>query len=526
MSVPVSVGGPLFAGAAPVSAIGLMAVIATDPHGCAGREDRVLRNGMKGRIDLSQSAIGSGVRFPRRMARGGVALLVRRRGMLRRAAEQGMSGPQRRLALAAVVLTGALLAGLLSVRHSPPPAPQAPAVKPTAAAETQAAETDAAPAPPPPWQTLTVRPGDTLSALFVRAGLDATQWVQVMALGKVVQTLETLHPGEQLRLRSDGAQGVAELRYAADDLHILEVSAGADGLHAHMRELHPVVHRTTVTAEVDQTLRGALLDAGLDNAQVAELVNIFHWRVDFRREIRRGTRVSLAYDTRKVAARELPPGPIVAAELVLHDRTLRAFRYASADGEVGYYDAHGMSMHPTLLRTPVRYTRISSPFSLHRFDPVYRVWRPHYGVDLAANIGTPVHAAGDGRITYIGHCGGYGNLVKIRNFGPYSTRYAHLHRFAAGLHRGSRVRQGQVIGYVGQSGAATGPHLHFEIRVNGTPRNPLKVHLPAGPPLDARERRRFKAAIRPLVALLQHTADGAAQLARGEMTANPVHRAM
>lgn len=377
-----------------------------------------------------------------------------------------------------------------------------------------------------PWETFTVRPGDTLSALFTRAGLDQAECNRVMALGVAVETLRLLHPGEQLRLHSDGAGALTELRYTPDPLHTLKVTVGNAGLQAQMEERQPVEERTSLSDVVDDTLNHALLQAGLSASQAAEFVKIFHGRVNFRREIRRGTRFSLVYDKRRVENRTLPPGPIVAAELVLTNRTLRAFRFSGVSGDADYYDNHGKPMEPTLLRTPVHYSRISSPFSLHRFDPVVQVWRPHYGVDLAADIGTPIRAAGDGRITFIGPNGGYGNLVKIKHFGAYSTRYAHLRRFAPQLHRGSFVRQGQVIGYVGQSGEATGPHLHFEIRVNGIPRDPLKVKLPAGPPLDPRERNRFENAIRPLLALLENSTRGQSQLARVEEPATPTVRAL
>jgi len=425
-----------------------------------------------------------------------------------------------RVALFVVGLGIGLLAAIPALRSSPglpdtatlnSPITQE-SILPATAHDTLA---NAAPAEDP-WQTIKVHTGDTLSALFARVGLGPAEWLRVMALGAAVETLKLLHPGEQLRLRSDADGKLVGLCYAPDPLHTLVVTSEADALQAQVEELQAITERSTVSGVVNNTLNQALQEAGLSAAQTAEFVEIFHWRVDFRREIRRGTRFSLIYDKRRVEQRELKPGPILGAELVLHDRTLQAFRYGGVDGESGYYDEHGLSLRPTLVRTPVHYSRISSPFSRHRFDPVLKVWRPHLGVDLAANIGTPVRAAGDGRITYLGPNGGYGNLVEITHFGPYATRYAHLRRFASNLHRGSHVQQGEVIGYVGQSGEATGPHLHFEIRVNGTPRNPLTVKLPAGAPLNRRERHKFEDAIHPLLVLLEHGVGGQSQLARSE----------
>jgi murein DD-endopeptidase MepM/ murein hydrolase activator NlpD len=356
----------------------------------------------------------------------------------------------------------------------------------------------------PPWQVLAVKPDDTLSALFTRGGLAAGQWARVMALGGPVQPLRTLHPGERIRLRTDKDGGLTALRYPIDDLNVLEVTREAAGLVAHVNHLTPSRSTVVVSGTVDGTLSQALRKAGLNGRQTAQVAAIFHWRVDFRREVRTGTRFAVVYDKRYVGERRLPRGPVRAAELVLHDRTIRAFRFTTGENETAYYDRHGASLRPTLVRTPLHYTRVSSPFSLHRFDPVLHVWRPHSGVDLAAPIGTPVQAAGDGRITFRGRDGGYGNLIIIGHFDPYSTRYAHLRRFAPGLHVGSHVRQGQVIGYVGQSGEATGPHLHFEIRVNKTPRNPLTVKLPPGQPLTPPERARFLAAVQPLLALVDN----------------------
>ncbi|WP_020674888.1 peptidoglycan DD-metalloendopeptidase family protein [Geopsychrobacter electrodiphilus] len=377
-----------------------------------------------------------------------------------------------------------------------------------------------------PWQSFGVHPGDSLSALFSRAGINKEECSRVLGLGDAVEMLRVLHPGDQIRLRVDADGGLAELIYSADALRTLQIVSGPGGLRARVEEVQPVLQRTAVSEVINQTLNLALHQAGLNSSQVAEFVDIFHWRVDYRREIRRGSRFTVVYDKRQAGNQELPPGPIVAAELVLHDRTLRAFRFTAADGTSSYYDDQSASLQPTLLRTPVRFTRVSSPFSKNRFDPVVQVWRPHLGVDLAADINTPVVAAGAGSITFMGQDGGYGNLVKMKHFGAYSTRYAHLRHFASNLHVGSHVKQGQVIGYVGQSGDATGPHLHFEIRVNGKPRDPLKVNLPAVARLKPREKGRFEKLMRPLLALLENASQGRTQLAGVEKGVLPAVRSL
>ncbi|HET7675580.1 MAG TPA: peptidoglycan DD-metalloendopeptidase family protein [Gammaproteobacteria bacterium] len=253
-----------------------------------------------------------------------------------------------------------------------------------------------------------------------------------------------------------------------------------------------------VAGRIQYNLYRAARRAGLSRALTSELIRIFAGRVDFRHDISRGDRfVAIYRETSGDSA-------ILAAELDLANATLRVFRDVGTDGKVRYFTAAGRTLTPTLLRTPVDYTRVSSPFSLHRLNPVLHIYRPHYGVDLAAPTGTPVHAAGNGEVTFRGRDGGYGNLIIIHNRdGKYSTRYAHLLRFAKGIRVGARVRQGEVIGYVGATGLTTGPHLHFEIRVDGVAENPLTVKLPDTVPDP--QFAGYEAMIMPLIAELDAT---------------------
>ncbi len=365
----------------------------------------------------------------------------------------------------------------------------------------------------PPWKDFTVQRGDTLASLFQQAGLTAAQLLAVVHLKGPVRQLVALRPGDQLRIRSDAQGNLTELRYPLDALNTLVIDRVGDGLHATVAHVDPSRRLVIASGVLYTSLSSAMQRQGLDSSMVADVANIFRWRVNFRRDLRPGTSFSVMYQKLYRGDRLIGTGPIVAVQLHIGDRSLQAFRFDGGHGDVHYYDQHGHSLTPSLLRTPVHYIRVSSPFSLHRFDPVVHVWRPHYGVDLAAPAGTPIHAAGDGVIKYIGPAAGYGNLVEIRNFGPYTTRYAHMRRFAKGLHDGSRVHQGEVIGYVGETGEATGPHLHFEIRVNGVPHNPLKMRLPDGSPIPRRDRARFEAQIHPLLAALDHQQTGAVRLA-------------
>lgn len=359
--------------------------------------------------------------------------------------------------------------------------------------------------PPPAWQTYEVGSGDTLSELFKRAGFSATELQEVMALGGGTDSLRTLHPGDEVRLLACPDGTLAGLRYAIDPLTILVVTRNGSGFASHVDHVTPTRRTFVVSGAVHGPLTVAMHNAGLDSSVVAAFVDIFHWKVDFRRDIRAGAQFAVVYQKLyHHGERAIAPGPILAAELDTGRRTFKAFRFADGARHAHYYyDSDGKSLAPSLLRTPVNYTRISSPFSLHRWNPVVHVWRPHYGVDLAAPRGTPIKAAGNGTITFMGRASGYGRLVKIHNAGPYSTRYAHMLRFARNLHVGSHVHQGQVIGYVGESGEATGPHLHFEIRIDGKPHDPLQVKLPTASRIPSRELARFEDAIAPLTAALE-----------------------
>lgn len=386
-----------------------------------------------------------------------------------------------------------------------------------AVAEVSGAGTPFADAPPvgagpleePAWRDFRVRRGDTLSGLFARAGLAPADLAALMGLGGRVDALSTLHPGDVIQLRLGARGELRGLRYPLDGLATLVVSSRDGRLHPSVVHEMPTARPVVARGTVRHSLARAMRRAGVAPAVVARVERAFHWRVDFRRDIREGTRFSVIYERLYAAGREVGTGRLIAAALDLGPRTLRMFRFDDGSGEARYYDESGRSLAPSLLRTPVHYKHMSSPFSRRRFDPVRHVWRPHWGVDLAAPAGTPIVAAGDGAVTFAGREGGYGRLITIRHSGAYATRYAHLLRFAPGMRIGARVRQGEVIGYVGRSGEATGPHLHFEIRVGGKPRNPLTMPLPGAPPLPPRMLEAFHRSIAPLqVSLDRHDGGG------------------
>jgi murein DD-endopeptidase MepM/ murein hydrolase activator NlpD len=351
------------------------------------------------------------------------------------------------------------------------------------------------------WTTLTVRSGDTLARLFDRIGVGREVIHALVRSGKAGERLNRIYPGNTIRvgLAPDGTVGRVEYEFAPEKRAVF--SAGADGFSSRIVE-DPLEHRTEyANGVIDSSLFVAGGEAGLTDRLIMELVSVFGWDIDFALDIRRGDRFSVVYESLFKNGERVRNGEIIAAEFVNQGRVYRAVRYTTADGDTDYYAPDGTSMRKAFLRTPVKFSRISSGFG-KRLHPTLGTWRNHHGVDYAARTGTPIRATGDGRITYRGHNGGYGKFIEIRHGGRYSTAYAHMNGYARGTSVGSFVEQGDVIGYVGSTGRSTGPHLHYEFRVNGVHRNPLRVEFPSSDPVPEEQLDRFRQHTRPLLAQL------------------------
>jgi len=257
-----------------------------------------------------------------------------------------------------------------------------------------------------------------------------------------------------------------------------------------------------VAGTIDRSLFDDGQDAGLSDRLIMELAEIFGWDIDFVVDLRRGDSFVVLYEEKYWRGKKISDGDILAAEFINQGRVYRAIGFRGDDGRMQYYSPDGFSLKRDFLRTPVKFSRVSSLFSSSRYHPILKTWRAHHGVDYDAPIGTPVRATASGRIMAVGWNGGYGNMIAIRHAGPYSTLYAHLARYRPGLRAGQRVEQGEIIGYVGRTGLATAPHLHYEFLVNGVYRNPRTVPLPQAEPVPAAERERFFAAVQgPLMRL-------------------------
>jgi murein DD-endopeptidase MepM/ murein hydrolase activator NlpD len=287
----------------------------------------------------------------------------------------------------------------------------------------------------------------------------------------------------------------------------MRIERADDGFTAQILERDVEVRLVTAEATIDSSLFEAGRDAGMSDNLTMNVAGLFQWDVDFIQDIRQGDRFRVLYEEVWRDGRRLRHRDVLAAEFVNRGRTLRAVRYTDPSGRADYYTPEGRSVRKAFIRAPVDFTRISSPFNPRRRHPILNTIRAHKGVDYAAPSGTPIKAAGDGKVIHRGWKGGYGNTVILQHGGNITTLYAHMSGFARGLAVGQRVRQGEVIGRVGKTGLATAPHLHYEYRVNGVHRNPRTVPLPPAEPVPADQLPSFRAAVGPLLERLDTGAE-------------------
>ena len=324
---------------------------------------------------------------------------------------------------------------------------------------------------------------------------------------KQAKQLARIKPGEELRVQLDDEGNLLQLIHQRSPIRSLQVRYDGEQFQTELVERGLDTRVASVSGVINSSLYEGAKRAGLSDALTMELANIFGWDIDFALEIRAGDSFSLIYEEQFLDGEKYGNGAILAAEFVNQGKVFRAIRYTDEQGFSNYYSPDGHSMRKAFLRAPVDFRRISSRFTKARWHPVLGKKRPHRGVDYSARTGTPIKAAGNGRVIFRGRKGGYGNTVIIKHGEQYTTLYAHLSKFRRAVKKGSRVQQGQIIGYVGQSGVATGPHLHYEFRVNGVHRNPLTVKLPAAAPIDKAYRADFAAKSTSLLAQLDQLSE-------------------
>jgi len=355
------------------------------------------------------------------------------------------------------------------------------------------------------WKTVKVAAGQTLGQICSNLGIAMADMYKVLDYPGARKPLTHLQVGAELAFDIGEAGALRAIRFDRDDSQRVQLRLNGEQVLETVtaRELQSRVQ--VASAEINSSLFAAGAAAGLRDATLLELANVFGYDIDFSQDIRAGDRFTVVYEEIWRDGEFVRSGDIVAATFVNQGREFAAYRYTTSDGKLGYYDEEGRPVKKSFLRMPIEFARISSRFTSARKHPILGKVRAHQGVDYAARTGTPIRAAGDGRVAFAGWKGGYGRAVILDHGRGYTTLYGHMSNF--GKYRtGQRVVQGSVIGYVGASGLATGPHLHYEFRVAGVHRDPLKVTLPKPEPLPRNEMARFTAQITPMrtqLALLQ-----------------------
>ncbi len=377
---------------------------------------------------------------------------------------------------------------------------------------------DSLPDPEEKFERVEVRSGDSLAVIFSRAGLTPAELHRVMNADDKASALARIHPGEEILFRVREEGGLDVLRYKLDETRTLIIEREDETDSGFRVSVHEEVLETRqlhASGSIDRSLYLSGRRAGLSNRHIMQLMTIFEWRVDFNRDIRNGDAFSIVYEADFVNGEKVRDGRIVAASFINRGRRHEAVYYEDPEGNGGYYDADGENLRKAFIRRPVQNARISSGFNRNRMHPVLGVRRPHLGTDFAAPTGTPILASGNGRVVHVGRHGGYGQTVVIQHTNQIRTLYAHMSRYASGIRDGARVDQGQVIGYVGATGLATGPHLHYEFKVNGSHKDPMRVSLPSGDPVPEKHHADFQARTSSLLAHLDEVTE--TQLAmRGE----------
>lgn len=373
-----------------------------------------------------------------------------------------------------------------------------------------------APAVPQPiGQTVefVVRRNDTLDRIFRQLKLNLTDLASIRELPGVQEQLDRLRPGDTIKLVHDDEGLVQALSRRISETEVLSVKrveeTGSSPFSAEVLATPVQIRESRAQGTIDSSLFVAARAAGVSPEIILRLANdIFGWDIDFALDIQPGDRFSVIYEQKFRDGEYIGDGRILAADFVNAGTTHRAVYYESADGKIAdYFTPDGRSMRRQFLRAPLDFTRISSNFDPRRRHPILNMIRAHKGVDYAAPTGTIIKAAGDGRVSFVGTKGGYGRVVILEHGAGISTLYGHMSRFARGLNSGERVKQGFTIGYVGSSGAATGPHLHYEYRVNGLHKNPRTVPLPDAAPIPDAYVAEFKSRSAEALARLDRASD-------------------
>lgn len=354
------------------------------------------------------------------------------------------------------------------------------------------------------WYKDFVRRDDTLQSILSRLNIrnrDAHDFIRNDQTASEIA--KALIPGKQIEAETDIDGNLVSFEYQLNADQYITIRKTTSGYEAekqlHQFEVRPILKSANITS----SLFGATDAANIPDHVAIQVADIFESEIDFHTDLRRGDRFNVIYEGSYHQGELLKTGDVLAVEFVNNGKTFRAIGYRGNDKQMQYYTPDGKSLHKSFLRSPLEFTRVSSGFSVARFHPVLQRMRAHKGVDMAAPTGTRIKASGDAVVDFVGRKGGYGNVIVLKHNNGVSTVYGHLSRFAAGLHRGAKVSQGEIIGFVGMTGTATGPHLHYEFLLNGKHYDPMKVALPKSNALEARNKPEFDRISNQLTAQLR-----------------------
>lgn len=353
-----------------------------------------------------------------------------------------------------------------------------------------------------PWQTLIVKPGDNVETILRRNFIDPSDIKKIIALKN--PHLNAIRPKQIIQIQKDNKGQLLALHYSYTPANAILITN--ENSHFAVKEIHQPMTTGLLykSATIRYSLASAAKNAGLSAALFAQLKYLFKSKIDFSHNLRQGDRFTILYQEYYVDSQPYHSGNIVAAEFTNRGKTYKVIRFTYPINHTNYYTPDGLGIEPLFLPAPVNYKRISGKFTYHRLDPYLHKWHTHLGIDYAANENTPIHSIGDGRIIFIGKDAGYGNAIKVRYGQRYEALYAHMHRFAKNLKLHQYVHKNEIIGYVGETGWATGPHLHFGFYVDGIPKNWLAVKMPPGKIIPHRYARQFKLDSEKLLQTLAH----------------------
>jgi len=409
----------------------------------------------------------------------------------------------RALAVAVAVPLFGVVAAFGTVEHGPEPVPSRIVIEPLALSATPVGDSGTIIY----FQEDRFRRNDTIATLIERLGADEDEAATLLHSSRAARPFRLLLPGTTVQAKLDQVRKLRSISFLTDRDTILSADRLGEsfGRFEQQAEVTPGIEMKS--GEIQTSLFAATDAAGIADGVAIQLADIFGGDVDFHRDLRRGDRFGVVFETFYHGGQTIRSGRVLAAEFSSQRKTYRAVWFQDPWGRGGYYTPDGENLRKVFLRSPLEFSRITSGFGLRR-HPIFQQWRAHQGVDYGATVGTRVKSTGDGVVSFAARRNGYGNLIVIRHHAGYSTYYAHLRNFALGLRAGSRVVQGEIIGYVGQTGWASGPHLHYEFHLHNQNRNPLTMAFPAAQPILAIELAAFKRTAEPLIARLDLLKNG------------------